>query len=145
MPEKELEHFWFEQNPDGTYTVEPGKLIFSIILDELCIAECLHTCDEDYPDRVPRDVLIERWKAKIANLRQLKKTTVVRATYYQFYVSKDSTRADFPQRWKAAWEHANYLFNVDLDEAWLHLTDPEAYSKKIREESRKLFGRDLHA
>lgn len=119
---KELEHFWWERKEDGTYEVSPMNLLFSINLHELCIVEILHTCNSDYPRRVPRDILIERWKAELLNLRKLPKMIVVRAAYYQWFNPGGSTRETYPERWKAAWDLANYYFNCDLDTAWSHLT-----------------------
>ena len=117
----ELKHFWWEQNETGMFQVDVKKLLFSITATELCIVELLHTSDNKYPERVPRDVLIERWKAKILNLRKLPKMVVVRSAYYQWFNKKGDTRETYPSRWKAAWDTANYYFKCDLDTAWEHL------------------------
>jgi len=118
---KELEHFWWEKKEEG-YEVDPLRLLFSINLHELCVAEVLHMCNSDHPDRVPREVLIEIWKAEILNLRKLPKMLIVRAAYYQWFNPRGSTRETYPERWKAAWDLTNYYFNCDLDTAWSHLT-----------------------
>jgi len=119
----ELKHFWWEQNEEGMFQIDVKNLLFSINLTELCVVEILHTCDNQYPEKVPRDVLIERWKAQILNLRKLPKILVVRAAYYQWFNGRDSTRENYPQRWKAAWDMAKYYFEIDLDTAWSHLRE----------------------
>ena len=127
----ELEHFWWEERDSG-YQVDVKKLLFSITATELCIVELLHTSDNKYPERVPRDVLIERWKAKILNLRKLPKMVVVRSAYYQWFNKKGDTRETYPSRWKAAWDTANYYFKCDLETAWEDITI-EDLKKKLKE------------
>lgn len=109
------EIWWAKKNPDGTYTVDAGKLLFSLILDELAIAGAIRKVDEE-GKVISRGNLREVWRAKIQNLRKIPKMTVVRASYYLFY---KPTHNEYPWRqgWKAAWDHANYLFTTDLNSA----------------------------
>jgi len=114
--------WWAEKNQDGSYLVDIPKLLFSIILHELCIVEILHNCDKD-GNKTSREKLIDIWKAEIKNLRRIDKKTCVRAMYHQFYNPQGSTREDYPERWKTAWDHINFLFETDLESAWDHLTE----------------------
>jgi hypothetical protein len=120
--EPELEHYWWEQKPDGTFHVDVRRLLFSIKLTELCIVEILHTCDNKYPEKVPKDVLIERWQAQVLNLRKLPKMLVVRASYYQWFNERGSKRDTFPIRWQAAWDETKYYFECDIEHAWDHVS-----------------------
>jgi len=105
--------WWAKQNPDGTYIVDTQKLLFSIILNELAIAEVIHNVDEK-GTITSKENLIKIWKAKVQNLRQIPKMTVVRATYHLFY---KPVKKEYPWRdgWKSAWNHMKYLFTVNLD------------------------------
>lgn len=127
MSEQDLENFWWEQKPDGTYLVDWSKLLFSITLDELCIVDLLHNCDKD-GKIIPREELIARWKAQILNARRCDKRMLVRAAYYQFY-QPSMIHGTWREGWGAAWGHINYLFSVDLDTAWNHLPSSE-YTQK---------------
>ena len=118
----ELEHFWWEKQENGMFQIDVPKLLFNIKLTELCIVEILHTCDNKHPEQVPREVLIERWKAMIENLRKLPKMLVVRAAYYQWFNERGSKRDTYAIRWKAAWDETNYYFNCDLETSWGHLS-----------------------
>ena len=111
--------WWAEKNLDGTYTVDASKLLFSIILDELAIVEAIHNVDEE-GNLTSREDLVNIWKAKVQNLRQIPKITVVRASYHFFY---KPIKNEYPWRegWKSAWDHTHHLFTVNLDEAWNHL------------------------
>jgi len=110
------EIWWAEKNLDGTFTVDPSKLLFSLILDELAIVEILRNVDEE-GNVTSKEDLINIWKAKIQNLRQIPKMTVVRASYHLFY---KPVNKEYPWRtgWKAARNHTNCLFTVNLEEAW---------------------------
>ena len=112
--------WWAEKHPDGSYTVDAQKLLFSIILNELAIVEAIHNVDEE-GNLTSREDLVNIWKAKVQNLRQIPKITVARASYHLFY---KPIRNEYPWRqgWQSAWNHTRYLFTVDLDEAWNHLT-----------------------
>ena len=113
------EIWWAKENANGTYTVDTEKLLFSLILDELAIAGVVNNVDEK-GNITSKEDLTEIWKAKIQNLRKIPIMTIVRASYHLFY---KPVRKEYPWRegWKASWEHANYLFTVNLNEAWSHL------------------------
>jgi len=111
--------WWAERKSEG-WMVDIPKLLFSIILHELCIVDILHQCDKD-GNQTSTEKLIEIWKAEIENLRKIDKKTCVRAMYHQFYNPRGSTREDYPERWKASWDHVNFLFDVNLETAWDHL------------------------
>jgi len=130
--------WWADKTPEGHWKVDIPNLLFSIIIHELCVVDLLRSEDENGVLRT-RDSFIDEWKAEILNLRQIDKITCVRASYYMFYNPRGSTRKDFPQRWKAAHEHIKYLFEIDLELAWQHMTDPPEYAIRMREESRKMF------
>ena len=108
--------WWAKQNSDGTWTVDPSKLLFSLILNELAIVGAIQNVDEEGKVTSKED-LIEIWKAKIQNLRRIPIMTVVRASYHFFY---KPVNKEYPWKegWKAAWDHANYLFTVDLRKAY---------------------------
>ena len=110
------EIWWAKKNLDGTWTVDPQKLLFDIILQELAIVGLVNNTDKK-GNITPKETLIKVWKADLQNLRKLPKMTVARASYYEFYQPINN---EYPWRegWKAAWDHANYLFTVNLDEAW---------------------------
>lgn len=108
--------WWAEQNPDGTYTVDTSKLLFSIILTELAIVEAIKNVDEKGHVTSKED-LVNIWKAKVQNLRQIPRINVVRASYHLFY--KPNNKAyPWKEGWNSARNHTNYLFTVNLDEAW---------------------------
>lgn len=111
--------WWAKKNPDGTYTVDAQKLLFSIILDELAIVEAIHNVDEEGHITSKED-LIKLWKAKVQNLRKIPKKLVVRASYHLFY---KPIRNEYPWRegWRSAWNHTNYLFTVKLEDVWNHV------------------------
>jgi len=96
---------------DGGYLVDIPKLMFSINLSELCMAEILHQCDAEGNKTSPED-LEKAYRAKIENLRRLDKHTCVRAAYHTFFNGRGSTRETYPSRWKAAWEYVKYYFDV---------------------------------
>jgi hypothetical protein len=81
----------------------------------------MHNCDEK-GNITSRDELIQQWKAEILNARQCEMKKLVRVTYHLFYNSKDDRRDTYSKRWKAAWEYVKYIFSVDLDSAWSHLS-----------------------
>jgi len=133
--------YWAEKNPEGEgYIVNIEKLLFSICLSELCVVEMLHNVDAE-GNRIPRDTLIEIWEAEILNLRKCKYMDVVRTNYYTFFCKKDDTRETFGNRWRAAHESTKYLFTVNLEEAWMHITDPLRYSIKTRNETHLFFNK----
>lgn len=129
--------WWAEKLPEG-WDVNVPNLLFSITLSELCVVDLLRSEDKNGVLRT-RDSFIEEWKAEILNLRQIDKMTCVRAAYYQFFNPRGSTRKDYPQRWKAAHEFIKYLFEIDLELAWQHITDPPEYAVRMREEMREMF------
>lgn len=111
MAMKEI--WWAKKNPEGTYTVDPQKLLFDIILHELAIVGIINNTDEK-GNVTPKEDLIKIWKALVQNLRQIPIMTVVRASYHQFY---KPVRNEYAWRkgWKMAWDHAKYLFAVNLN------------------------------
>lgn len=117
---------WAEKNPDETYTVDVFRLLFDIILNECCIVGLLRNADSKGSFLSTKD-LIEKRKALVLNLRYIPKMMVARGFYHGFYKSDE-----YPWRegWKAAWEHADYLFTVDLDEEYKHLEDVPIVSKE---------------
>ena len=110
------EIWWARKNPNGTYTVDTSKLLFSLILNELAIVEAIHNVDEK-GNITSKGDLIEIWKAKVQNLRKIPKMTVVRASYHLFYKPVNNEYS-WRHGWKTAWNHVNYLFTVNLNEAW---------------------------
>lgn len=131
--------WWAEKNPNGEgYIVKIPELLFSISLHELAVVEILNVEDSEGKVR-NRDELIEAWKAEIQNLRKIKYIEVVRANYYTFFNKKGDTRETFGDRWRAAHESTKYLFTVNLEEAWMHITDPLRYEIKTRSESHRFF------
>ena len=109
--------WWAEPQPEGGYVVDVPKLLFAINLRELVCVDILHIETKE-GKRLTREENIEVWRAMIQNLRKIDKMTCVRAAYYQFFNERGSTRATYPDRWKAAWDYVNFLFNVDLNRAW---------------------------
>ena len=97
--------------------VDVPKLLFAINLRELVCVDILHIETKE-GKRLTREENIEVWRAMIQNLRKIDKMTCVRAAYYQFFNERGSTRATYPDRWKAAWGYVNFLFNVDLNRSW---------------------------
>ena len=124
--------WWAEKNRDGTYTVDPSKLLFSLILNELAIVEAVHNVDEKGKITSKED-LIEIWKAKVQNLRQIPKMTVVRASYHLFYKPCNN---EYPWRhgWKMAWGHTNYLFTVNLEKAWNVRSTLDSKQRRVHEQ-----------
>jgi len=110
------EIWWAKKNLNGTYIVDTSKLLFSLILDELAIVGVLRNVDGK-GNITSKEGLIKIWKAKVQNLRQIPKMTVVRASYHLFYKPVNN---EYPWRhgWKIAWDHANFLFTVNVNEAW---------------------------
>ena len=127
------EIWWAKQNADGTFTVDASKLLFSLILDELAIVEVLQNVDKD-GNVTSKEDLIKIWKAEIMNLRKISIMTVVRASYHLFYKPVNN---EYPWRqgWKAAWDHAKYLFTVNLNETW-KLEDEVAITGKIKPQTK---------
>lgn len=106
------EIWWAKRNPDGTYTVDASKLLFSLILNELAIAGLIRNVDEKGKVTSEKD-LKEIWKAKVRNVRKIPKMTVVQASYYLFYKPVENEYS-WREGWKMAWDHANFLFTVNL-------------------------------
>jgi len=102
---------WAEKQEGGGYLVGIPKLMFSIQLSELCMAEILHKCDKD-GNKATLKELEETYNAQIANLRRCDKLTCVRAAYRFWFNGKGSTRENYPQRWKAAWDYVKFYFDV---------------------------------
>ena len=109
--------WWAVPQPEGGYVVDVPKLLFAINLRELVCVDILHIETKE-GKRLTREENIEVWRAMIQNLRKIDKRTCVRAAYHQFFNERGSTRATYPDRWKAAWDYVNFLFNVDLNRAW---------------------------
>lgn len=113
--------------------VDVPKLLFAITLRELIIVDILHIETKE-GRQLKREENIEIWKAMVQNLRQIDKTTCVRAAYHLYFNPRGSTRKDYPERWKAAWDLVNQLFSVDLETIW---DDGIEWSTEIATDSAK--------